>query len=180
MAKPSKIDQLPKELKNLLNKLLKGGSSIDDITKHLNEMGADVSRSGVGRHKQKIDKMRDRIKETNAITEALAENLGSDVTDNASRVTIELVRTLVMGLMTSRSGEMDVKSLKLLTESVRNLETASKLSADRELKIKEEVKKEIAEKAKQIAKDVEVKAKSDGMSDDHVEFIKEKIFGMVK
>lgn len=179
MAKQSKIDQLPKELKDLLNKLLKEGCSIDSITENLQSLGADVSRSGVGRHKQKIDKWREKVKECNAITDALAESLGSEVTNNASRVSIEMVRTSVMGLMSMTTGNLDVKSIKLLSESIRNLETASKVSADRELKIKEETRKEYAEKAKKAASNVEKEAKSKGLTKDQVKMIKQEFLGIV-
>lgn len=55
--RPSKIDRLPKDLRDLIEKLRKDGATIDEIMAHLGEFDVDVSRSSLGRHIIPIDDM---------------------------------------------------------------------------------------------------------------------------
>ena len=51
MPRTSKIRRLPPELREQLHSMLDAGVPLEDITAHLKSMGADVSRSGLGRYK---------------------------------------------------------------------------------------------------------------------------------
>lgn len=48
MTRTSKIRRLPPELREQLHSMLDAGVPLEEITAHLNALGADVSRSGLG------------------------------------------------------------------------------------------------------------------------------------
>ena len=58
MPRTSKVRRLPPELREQLHAMLDAGHTLEEITAHLKALGADVSRSGLGRYKQQVDKVR--------------------------------------------------------------------------------------------------------------------------
>jgi len=55
MARPSSIERLPAELRELIGHLRERGRTIDEILAKLAELDVDVSRSALGRHVQHLD-----------------------------------------------------------------------------------------------------------------------------
>jgi Bacteriophage Mu, Gp27 len=55
MARPSTIDRLPIEFRELVTGLRDQGKTIEEIGAALARLGAPVSRAALGRHTQKLD-----------------------------------------------------------------------------------------------------------------------------
>ena len=62
MGRVSKVRRLPPELREQLHMMLDAGHSLEAIVQHLKSLGADVSRSGLGRYKQQVDKVAQRLR----------------------------------------------------------------------------------------------------------------------
>ena len=69
MGRVSKVRRLPPELREQLHMMLDAGHSLEAIVQHLKSLGADVSRSGLGRYKQQVDKVAQRLRESRNMAE---------------------------------------------------------------------------------------------------------------
>ena len=103
MGRPSKIDQLPAEVRDLIADLRGRGHTIDNIMVALRglDLPADdlPSRSGVGRHVEKFDAIIEQARRSRAIAEAVIARAADEPESRAARANIELTHTLVMNLM---------------------------------------------------------------------------------
>ena len=55
MARPSTIQRLPTEVRELIAELREEGRTIDEVLEKLRELRLDVSRSALGRHVKQLD-----------------------------------------------------------------------------------------------------------------------------
>ena len=95
MTRTSKIRRLPPELREQLHSMLDAGVPLEEITAHLNNMGADVSRSGLGRYKQQVDKVAARMRESRQMAEVLMDRMGADAaTGKGGAALIQMLTTL--------------------------------------------------------------------------------------
>lgn len=178
MPPKSKIEQLPAEIQDLVNQLIRNGKSIDTITAKLKELDVEVSRSSVGRYAKSFNEVMDRYKEI----EHFAGIFGSSFEDKShgeiARANSLLVQGSLFKLMTG-DGEkeitLDPKEAMQLARTLESLAKASKLDTDREMKIRADAEKRAKEEA---AKAVDKVAKIQGLSKDTVSAIKSQILGV--
>lgn len=179
MAPRPKVDTLPKEIRDAAYALLRDGKTVDEITAHLQEIGAEVSRSGVGRWKKSAEKSMQALKRAEAFGARWAKDLKEDPEGKVGRLLIELGKTAALDVMLDRvdDGEegteakpMPTKELFFLSTAVKNFESASNMNVARELKIR----KEVLEKA---AAAVEKVAKAGGMTADTVARLRAAVLG---
>jgi uncharacterized protein YhaN len=179
MARPSKIDRLPFEVRDLIGRLREGGRTIDEILAKLNELDVEVSRSGLHRHVQRWDKIRARLQESRAAAEAIMGQLGAASDDRQARLNIELMHASLQSLLSGgEDGEvvtLDPEGAMLLSSAIRNLVTATKTNTDHALRIRKEVAAEMAAKAE---KAVDKVAAQRGLSRDTVGDLKAVFLGM--
>lgn len=154
--RPSTIDKLPTELKELIGRLREQGVTIDDILAKLNELGADVSRSALGRHVKGLAEVGEQLRRSREIATALVSRFGEDADNRVGRLNIELMHGLVMQAITaSAEGEdgqaqavtFTPEDTMFLARSLQSLASAQKADADRTLKVRQEVAKEMAREA---------------------------------
>ena len=160
MAPRPAVDKLPPEIRDAAYELMRGGKTIDEITLHLKALGAEVSRSGVGRWKKSAEKSMASLKRAEALGTGWAKNLKEDPEGKVGRLLIELGKTAALDVMLDRvddgeDGEakpMATKDLFLLSTAVKNFESASNMNVARELKIRAEVIAKAAAAVEKVAK----------------------------
>lgn len=160
MARTGKIRRLPPELRDILHRKLDEGCTLDEITAHLRSLGADVSRSGLGRYKQNFDKVSTRLRESREMADAMIQKIGPEATEGRQgRLLVQMLTTLTGDFMFRRlneaDGELDVDEMKSLARALKDTTQAARLSQDFELKIREETRKEAEAKLHAAAKKVE-------------------------
>lgn len=182
-GKPSKIDQLPEDIKAELIELLRDPSVtqthvLNQVNKLIAAAGlpADekLSRSGLNRYATRMTTVGGRIQEAREVSKMWVNQLGSKPTGEVSMVLIEMVRTLAFDqvLQLSESGEpVPPKFIKELAIGVEKLEKAASESTKRQAEIRKEMAQEAAEKAADIAS-------SAGMTAEGVAKIKREILGI--
>lgn len=179
MAQRPKVDKLPPEIRDAAYELLRGGKTVDEITAHLLSLGADISRSGVGRWKKGAEKSMAALKRASALGEGWAKSLSEDPEGKVGRLLIELGKTAVLDnfLAQSDDGEdgsetqpIGTKDLYFLSTAVKNFESAGNLNISRELKIR----KEVTDKA---VKAVEAVAQEGGMTADTIAKLRAAVIG---
>lgn len=158
MARPSKVDKLPAELRDMIGRLRDQGSTIDQILGKLRELDADVGRSGLAEHIKKFDAMRERLHRSRGAAEAIMARLEEPGTDDrVARLNIASLHAGIMDLMAGEDGEpvkIDPKDAKLLSEAMRNLATAAKSDQDRAINLKKHLAEEARRAVEKIADDV--------------------------
>lgn len=158
MTRPSKVDRLPAELRDLIGRLREGGRTLDEILAKLRELDADVGRSGLGEYLKKFDKMRERLHYSRSAAETIMAKLeepGAD--DRVARFNIQSLHASVMDLLAAADGEeggLDPKSAKLLSETLRNLVTAARGDQERNISLKKHLAEEARKAIEKIADDV--------------------------
>lgn len=163
MARTGKIRRLPPELRDILHRKLDEGCTLDEITAHLKTLGADISRSGLGRYKQNFDKVASRLRDSREMAEAMIQKIGPEASEGRQgRLLVQMLNTLTSDYMFRRlqeGNDIDADEMKSLARALKDTTHAARLSQDFELKIREEIRKEAETKlhaaAQQTAQDVE-------------------------
>jgi len=144
MGRRSKISRLPPEIREEIGRLTDAGNSLDAILAKLREMDvADVSRSALGRHVQKMERVGVRLRQSRMMAEALAGKLGDQPGDQVARLNIELIHNLIHEVVTAseeaEGGEeaaamkamlQNPKALALFAEATERLTKASRHNAE--------------------------------------------------
>jgi len=178
MARPSSIDQLPRDVREIIGQLRMNGVTIDSILDKLKELDVDVSRSALARHTQKIDAIAERVRESRAAADAIMDRLGASTDNRQARLNIELMHASLMSLLAGEDGDdvvLSAQDAMFLGRALKDLASASKLDQDREIKLRDEIARQERQKAAEKAEDV---ARSNGMDAKQVAFIRAQILGV--
>ena len=150
MGRKSSLRRLPPEIFEEVNRLLsEGRATLDEILEHLRGMGVDsVSRSALGRQKQKIDKVLERLRQSRDFAEAVAQKLGPEAVEGRQgRALVQLLSALAGEYMMRRlddpEAETEAKEIMALARAVKDASQASRYSQDFEMKVREQVEKEV-------------------------------------
>lgn len=176
MARPSKIDRLPPEIREEIGKLRADGRTIDEILGKLRELNVNISRSGLGRHIQHLDVLQADLQESRASAEALIAKLGEAPESRTARLNIELLQSCIMRLQAAKrsdGGQFNIKEVYFLSDALHRLARASKDDADTHAQIRKQAREAAAEAATKAAK-------AHGLSADTVDAIKAEILGIRK
>ncbi len=177
--RPSSIDRLDPEVKDLIAKLrIDFGWSLDEILAKLRELGqGDISRSALGRHTKSLEEIGAQLRHSREVATALVAQVGEERNDRVADLNIELMHAMMMRLITATNDEgdgqpivLDPENVMFLSRSLQSLASARKTNADMVLKVREEARKEAAKKAVDAAK-------SRGISSDTVEVIRRAVLG---
>lgn len=157
MPRQSTIRRLPPEIRELIGQLLDQGRTLDEVLAKLRELGAEVSRSALGRYSKSLDQVGERLRRSRAVAEALVSKLGQAPESKLTRLNVELMHNVIMDLVMSvaeaqdaepgEDGEapkvaLDPMGAMLLAKSLDHLARASKADAELIGKIKEQARKE--------------------------------------
>ncbi|KAA0678087.1 DUF3486 family protein [Roseomonas genomospecies 6] len=168
----STIERLPKEIREEIGRLRQGGRTIDEILDKLRELGADVSRSAVGRHVKKIEEIGAKLRQSREIAEALVRELGDEPDTKVTRLNIEMGHTLIMRLLSGET-EFGPEEVMFLTSSIQKLASARKTDADLIMKLQ-------ADADKKAMAAMETVAKKRGLTPEAIASIKEDFLGIRK
>lgn len=155
MPRKSTVRRLPPELREQIGQLLEQGRTLSEITAHLNQLGAEVSRSALGRYKQHLDKVGEKLRRSREVAEALIAKLGAAPESKALRLNVEMMQGAILDLLLKLNEESDGESgndakaitldpqgAMLLGKALDHLSRASKADAELIGKIKEQASKE--------------------------------------
>lgn len=188
MAGKSKVLRLPPELREQIGALVAQGRTLDEITAHLRTLGADVSRSALGRYKQSLDKVGEKLRRSREVAEALVQKLGSAPESKATRLNVELMHGALLDLLlkVNEEGEggegaegkgvvLEPMGAMLLAKALDHLSRASKADAELVGKIREQAE---AEARKAAAETAVAAARKGGLSAESADAIRREILGI--
>ena len=154
MGRRSSIRRLPTEIREQVDRLVRDGHTIDEITSHLEQLGADVSRSAVGRYKKSMEEQLARFRQAQEVAGVWVKDLGSEPEGRVGRLLAQMLQTVAFQVMADMGDEdaatkpMDIA---LLARAIKDLEGAARQSMEREIKIRERTQKEAAEAVEEVA-----------------------------
>ncbi|WP_321276933.1 DUF3486 family protein [Thiomicrorhabdus indica] len=146
----------------------------------LEEQGHDtVSKSAVNRYAQKMERVGAKLKESREVAKMYIDRFGEDQSGDVGKIVNEMIRTLVFDItmkMHDKKFDADMapelaKMLKNLSDAMNKLEQAAATNTKREREIKRLA-------AQQAADAMEQAAKSQGLTSEAVQSIKNQILGI--
>lgn len=191
MARPSSIEREDEEIREEIAKARAHGMTIDEILALLREgYGKDFSRSAMGRHCQKLDKLGQKARRSRMVAEALARQMGDASVSRMLRANVEMMHTAILDLFMAgeeEGGQINAdglaalqgnpEGLMLLSKALDYLTKASKTDADFVSKIEEQHE---ARLRKQVEKTITSNAKRQGLSAETAAAMLEGAFGVKK
>lgn len=186
----SSVEALPEEVRERIGQLRAAGHTIDEIMSALGELDdARISRSALGRHLHKMEKIGQQMRRSREVANALVTHLGDQPASRSAQLNIELLHSAVLQLFMAGSegdgGEVDEsgaaalkgnpEGIMMLAKAVDHLTRSSKSDAEFVKKV-EEAAAEKARKSAAAVVDDQVKRK--GLSPELAATIKAEIFGV--
>lgn len=177
MGRKSSIDTLPTAVKKYINSQLKDDRhTLDELLDHIRgEFGEDVapSRSALGRYRQNFDEVAKKMRESRAVADVWAQKFGDEPDSDIGKVVLEILRTLAFDVAMDQDedNKLNPKAIGSLALAMQRIETAGKLSQQREKEIRVAALEEAADS-------VETAARSQGMSKETINSIKRDILGL--
>lgn len=134
MVGTSSIDRLPAEVRKLISGWFDGGCTVDEVTEHLREMGAPVSRSAVGRKRKEWGQIIEQVREARASAEVLARTFRDAPASEVAQANIEMLHTLMLRTLranlTNEEVTLKASELMFLTKAISSLTGARKAEVD--------------------------------------------------
>lgn len=189
MGRPSSIRSLPPDLRERLDEWLRDQSlTQQEARERLNEYLSErdlppVSRSAVNRYAVSMDKVGERMRQSREMADAWIAKLGAEPSGRVGQMVVSMMTTLVYEVnLKLQDAELDegslpgvIRQLRELSLTAQRLERASQVSADRELKIRDEARKRALEDAAEAAAS---EGAEKGLSAEAADDIKRKILGV--
>ena len=178
MARPSSIDKLPDEVRELIGDLRRQGRTIDEILAKLKELGAGVSRAALGRHTKEIDAIMEEIQRSRGISQAIIDRMGDEPDSRTARLNVELMHSLMTRcLMGDGAGpiELDPKEAMFLASALDKLSSAASKDVDRVTKLEQRAAQKAREAAAKVAFDA---VKTSGGDEEHAAYVRAEILGV--
>ena len=184
MGKRSTLDSLPDEVLNAVYAAIDDGMTYDAIVGLLAEAGHTRSRSAVGRFAKDYAKTSEALRQSREMTARLAAELGESAVEGAhGRLLVEMARKLAFDHLMRRveageDTELDAKEFMQFSQGLGALARAARSDQTFELRVREMVAKEVAEKAERAEKEVAKIAQEKGLDDATIAELRQKFLGI--
>jgi hypothetical protein len=183
VGQKSAIDKMPKKFRDKLIEMLNDPAITQaQIVEAINSEAGDklLSTSSMNRYAQKMKRFTEKNRQAREVAEAYLERCGADSRNKMGKVINEQIRLAAYDLMLEideikERPEVDAGMLTdillKVSKSLREIEQAEKLNAERTETIRNETLAEVAEV-------VERETKKAGLDASKVEIIKKEILGI--
>jgi hypothetical protein len=171
MARKSSIKELDPRIREAVDQAIREGrATIDDIVALIAQLGGEVSRSAVGRYKQRAENQMQKYREAQEVAKVWIGKLQADPEGDIGRLLAEMLRTVAFQSI----GDMEAASpmdMMLLAKALKDMAGADKLTAERILKVRQDAAREAAEKVSAVGK-------AKGLSAETVAELRREILGV--
>ncbi|WP_374584445.1 DUF3486 family protein [Ideonella dechloratans] len=170
------MSRFPEPIVTQVNQLIRDGHTIDEIVATLQGMGADVSRSAMGRYVKSARESMEKYRQAQEVAKVWVDKLETEPSGDVARLLPEMLRAVAfqtlstMGEATDPVGSQD---LMFLAKALKDVSSASRINVDTELLLRK-----VRDQAKAAAAEVTKTIKQAGLSDETVQQIKARILGI--
>ena len=140
MARRSSIEDLPKEARERLGELIRDGWTLDEMTKVLKDMGAQVSRSAVGRYVQRESMAMLRYQEAQAVARVWVDKVEAEPDGDVARLLPQMLSAVAFQTIDAMSDAEDgagALEVGQMAKAIKDLSSAKVNQAALELKMRE-------------------------------------------
>lgn len=168
MGRKSSIDRLPAEVRSHIERRLRENRlTLDELIADLQQHfpAADKpSRSAIGRYKVSFDQMVRRLREQEAMSRLLVEELGENPDERAGALMVQSVTTLVNHATFAAQNEedVDIEDVRKLARAAKDVLQARKASLEERRSIEKEARERLLQEQEQRLEEMRG---SDGMSE---------------
>lgn len=177
MAPRSSIEQDPR-VKAAADEAIRAGATIDQIVEKLQELGADVSRSAVGRYTFKTRAAMAKLREVREVAKVWADKFGSEPDGDIGQLVGQVLQALAYQQATQMADTEEAiaegagpREVMFLAGALKDIASAQKISADRILKVRKETAAKAAAEVEKVARQV------GGMTADTVAKLRAAVLG---
>lgn len=171
MSRKSSIKRLDPRVREAVDTAIREDrATIDQIVELIASLGGDVSRSAVGRYKQRAESQMQKYREAQEVAKVWIGKLQADPEGDIGRLLAEMLRTVAFQSI----GDMDSatpQDMMFLAKALKDLAGADKLTAELVFKVRQESVRDAADKAANVAK-------AKGLSADTVAELRKEILGV--
>ena len=184
--KRSKALRLPRDLREEIERMWREGRfTLDDLMEFVRSKGADagstpegISRSGLHRYLRNFEQTAKRLREAQEVAGAVVGKLIDEPRGDVGRLLQELLKTIAFQQLSGieeAGAEVKPADLMFLAKALQSVESAGKVSAEREQKIRAMVREQLERKVD------EMKAAAAGKPDAAatLEKVKEMVRGLL-
>lgn len=187
MGRQSTIAKLPPDVRAKLEQMVRDGShTIDEIVAEVQGMGGEVKRTAVGDFKKKMEASLARVREARDVAGVWVKNLGEEEDSKGGQLLMQLLHTIAFQTLADLGGQQDgaePMDIMLLSKAIKDLAGAQKTDLEFRTKLREQFKREMAERAAAAAEEAVKIAKAGvsqaGLSETAAAELREKILGIV-
>lgn len=168
MGRKSSIDRLPADVRSHIERRLRENRlTLDELIVDLQQHfpAADKpSRSAIGRYKVSFDQMVRRLREQEAMSRLLVEELGENPDERAGALMVQSVTTLVNHATFAAQNEedVDIEDVRKLARAAKDVLQARKASLEERRSIEKEARERLLQEQEQRLEEMRG---SDGMSE---------------
>jgi len=179
MPPPSKWDLLPEETRTEAERRLiaAGFGGIVPLTKWLNELGFEISKSTVGEANKNLKRKLDAIRASTEAARLIAQAAPDDA-DERSNAIISLVQTEIfeslLALQDASEESDPAERVAILGKAAKNIAALTRASVSRN-----KWATEVKAKVEAAAEDVDQVARASGLSDEAAKKIRAKVLGII-
>jgi len=180
MGRRSTVAALPRELVEACNGLIRDGHTIEEILAALQGMGAQVSRSAVGRYVKSARESMEKYRQAQEVAKVWVDKLEAEPSGDVGRLLPEMLRVVAFQTLTSMGeseehvGAMDVM---LLAKALKDIAGTQKVSIDTELQLRR-VREATQDKADAAARAAAQEMQQAGVSEATIAAIRQRILGV--
>ena len=179
MGRKSTVKRLDPRIRQAVDRLIREDkATIDQIVERLDDMLGEQapSRSAVGRYVKNTREQMKRYREAQELAKVWVGKLEEEPGGDVGRLLSEMLRTVAFQQLAGagdEGAEISTKEVAMLAGALRDLNTADKVAMDRELRIRQEVARQAADKATEVAK-------RGGLSAEMVNDLRRELLGIAK
>lgn len=176
MARKSTVARLPQELVDACNGLIRDGHTIDEILVALRGLGAQVSRSAVGRYVKSARDAMEKYRQAQEVAKVWVDKLEAEPNGDVGRLLPEMLRVVAfqslttMGEASEPAKAMDVM---LLAKALKDIAGTTKTGLDIERQLRA-----MRAELKAAAAAVEGQVRAAGVSEETITQIRQRILGV--
>lgn len=180
MGRKSTVRRLPPEIFAAVEEMVASGrATIDEIVTHIKGMGGDVSRSAVGRFKQRHETQLARYREAQEVAGVWSSKFAENPESDVGLLLQQMLSTIAFQSLVDVE-TLDPKDVMFLGKALKDLAGAQKLSLEMVQKALARRQAQLEAQAKAAAAEMETTAKSAGLSDDTVEKMRAILMGAIQ
>jgi uncharacterized protein DUF3486 len=149
----SDIELMPRTQREEIERLwLDGGYKRVQLHAHLKSLGFNVTYGGLCRHVKKLDRRMERYREAQAVSDGWIKRLSGQPDAKIARLLLEMLQMVSFRHLADLGDDQAEQTPKpaeiaVLAKALKQMEATASAIADREIKLREELKSELDRKA---------------------------------